>query len=136
MVQLDAELRPRVIAVQESLRRLSVLLNETQRSRGADVLASLESLKQQITRIQDLSHVNSDIYARDLTVTKTVDLADRCDNALANLLNILRDGLVRNKQAEGGCELWTHRYHLHRGDWRFDLAPSRLNDDPFDYPAG
>ena len=37
MVRLDVELRPRIIAVQESLRRLSVLLNESERSRGASV---------------------------------------------------------------------------------------------------
>ncbi len=99
ITRLDAEVRPRVIAVQESLRRLSVLLSDAERSRGAAVLASLESLKPQITRIQDLSHINSDILARDMTITKTVELADSCDAALAELLDILRERLKaeRNK---------------------------------------
>ncbi len=92
-VRMDAELRPRIIAVQESLRRLSVLLSEAERSRGASVLASLESLKPQVTRIQDLSHTNSDAYARDLTVTKTVEFADRCDDTLAELVKLLRQDL-------------------------------------------
>lgn len=89
----DQELRPRIIAVQESLRRFSVQLNEDDRSRGASVLASIESLKPTITRVQDLSNQHSEPEARDLTVNRTVELADRTDAAAASLIEMLQSRL-------------------------------------------
>jgi methyl-accepting chemotaxis protein len=94
IVRMDIEVRPRVIAFQESLRRLSVLLNDAERSRGSSVLASLETIKPQATRIQDLSHINSDLYAQELTVTKTFELGTRCDTLLAELFKVLTDRMI------------------------------------------
>lgn len=99
MVRMDVEIRPRVIAFQESLRRFSVLLNDSERSRGSSVLASLEAVKAQASRIQDLSHVNSDLYARDLTLKKTVEVADRCDGILATLIDALSNELTMQRQS-------------------------------------
>ncbi len=87
--QMDLEVRPRVIAFQESLRKLSVLLNDAERSRGSSVLASLEAIKSQAVRIQALSHINSDIYAAEQTVTKSYEVASRCDALLTELLKVL-----------------------------------------------
>lgn len=95
--RMDVEMRPRVIAFQESLRRLSVLLNDAERSRGSSILASLETVKPQATRIQDLSHANSDLGAQELSVTKTVDLADRCDALLGDLLGALTTRLAAER---------------------------------------
>ena len=91
MNRMDVEIRPRVLAFQESLRRLSVLLNDAERSRGSSVLASLETIKPQATRIQDLSHIGSDLYAQNLTITKTVELANRCDGLLGGMLKVLTE---------------------------------------------
>lgn len=98
MSRMDGELRPRVIAVQESLRRLSVQLNEAERSRGAAVMAALESLKPQVLHVQDLSHMNSDIAARQLTVVNTVELVNRADAALAALLGSLRQQMDNERK--------------------------------------
>jgi methyl-accepting chemotaxis protein len=99
MTRMDVEIRPRVISFQESLRRFSVLLNDTERSRGSSVLASLETVKSQATRIQELSHVNSDLYAANLSVTRTVELVNGCDDLLAKLLNALAGRMVVERGA-------------------------------------
>ena len=96
MNRMDIEIRPRVIAFQEALRRLSVMLSESERSRGSGVLAAMETVKPQATRIQELSHMNSDLGAAELTITKSVEVADHCDAALADLIGAL-DQRLRNE---------------------------------------
>ena len=93
IARMDIEVRPRIAAVQESLRRLSVMLNDAERSRGLSVLASLDTLKAQVTNIQNLSHINSDLYATEITVTTSYEVGTRCDALLADLLKILTDRL-------------------------------------------
>jgi methyl-accepting chemotaxis protein len=106
MVRLDAEVQPRIVAFQESLRRLSVMLNEAERSRGLSVLASLETLKAQATRIQDLSHTGSDLFALELTTTKTVELCNSCDGALAAMIKAFDDRLrIERDNAADGAKL-------------------------------
>jgi methyl-accepting chemotaxis protein len=98
MNQMDGEIRPRVIAFQEALRHLSVMLNESERSRGSSVLAAMETIKPLAKRIQELSHANTDLGAVELTITKTVEVGDRCDTALAELIGALDarlDGQMR-----------------------------------------
>lgn len=97
MARMDIEVRPRVVAFQESLRRLSVLLNDDERSRGGSVLAALETVKPQATQIQEFSHVNSDVVAAELSMTKTVEFVDRCDAAMEALIDALGDRLKNEK---------------------------------------
>ncbi|MEW6251751.1 MAG: methyl-accepting chemotaxis protein [Planctomycetota bacterium] len=97
MNRMDIEVRPRVLAFQQSVRRLSVLLNEDERSRGASVLAMLEGVKPRTTRIQELSHANTDLYAAEQSITKTVEYADRCDAAMSKLLDALTKRLTAEK---------------------------------------
>lgn len=87
--RMDMEVRSRVAALQESVRKISVLLSETERSRGASALAALETIKPQATKIQELSHANTDILAMELTTTTTVELADRCDALMSTLIDAL-----------------------------------------------
>ncbi len=94
MNRMDNELAKRITAFQDSLRRISVLLNDSERSRGNSVLAVLESIKPQVIEIQKLSHANTDLYAANLTITKTVELADRSDGALAKLISSLSSRLT------------------------------------------
>jgi methyl-accepting chemotaxis protein len=91
MIRMDQEIRPRVLAFQESLRKFSVLLSDTERARGSGVLATLEAVKSQTTKIQDLSHVNSDLYAQRLTVTSTLELGNVSDAILANIIKKLSE---------------------------------------------
>ncbi len=98
MVRLDGEIRPLLISFQDSLRRLSVMLNDAERSRGVSVLASLDAIKPIVARIQELSHVGSDLYARDLTITRTVEVADRCDASLADVRTALVDRLESDRR--------------------------------------
>ena len=104
MTRMDVEIRPRILAFQESLRRFAVLLNDTERSRGSSVLASLETVKPQATKIQDLSHLGTDLYAQNLSTTKTVELGSRCDTLLGNILGALaeRMHLQRNSAYDSG----------------------------------
>jgi methyl-accepting chemotaxis protein len=101
MNRMDMEVQRRVLAFQESLRRLSVMLNEAERSRGRDQIASLETIKSEVTRIQDLSHINSDLYAADMTVTKSVEVGNRCDSILVGLIGTLTDRL-RTQRTDAG----------------------------------
>lgn len=98
VTRMDAEIRPRVLAYQESLRRLSVVLGEAERSRGASVLTALEAVKPLTTRIQELSQANTDDRAIELTSTRTVELSTRCDAAMADLLDALSARMEREKQ--------------------------------------
>lgn len=93
MSSLDMELRQRLLAYQEALRRVSVLLSESERSRGTSVLAALEAVKSQVASIQEFSHANTDIVAVELTSTKTIELADRCDS----LIDGLRQALIEDR---------------------------------------
>lgn len=97
--RMDIEVRSRLIAFQESLRRLPGLLDENERSRGALLLAALDSVKSQSVSIQELSHANTDNFARDLSTTRTVELVSRCDAALAELLGALVGRLELEEQA-------------------------------------
>jgi methyl-accepting chemotaxis protein len=98
MTRMDIEVRPRVIAFQEALRHLSVMLSESERSRGGGVLAAMETVKPQATRIQELSHANTDFFATELTITKSVEVGDRCDTALAKLIGALDERLDNQKR--------------------------------------
>lgn len=89
MAALDPEIRQRTTTVQESTRRLSAMLNEQERSRGVSVLGSLETIRPLVAKIQELSHIASDLIAQNLTVTKTVELANRCDSSLSDMLEAL-----------------------------------------------
>jgi methyl-accepting chemotaxis protein len=91
--KIDAEIRTRLATYHESLRKLSALLNDSERSRALSVLSSLEGVKAQAARVQEQSRVNSDIYARELTMTKTVDVANRCAAIFDNLRKLLSDKL-------------------------------------------
>lgn len=99
MTQLDIELRARTVSLQECLWRLSALLDDNQRSRGSGVLASLESIKNTISRVQSLSHDNSDPMARELTLTRTVELVDQCDEVMSDLVNALLDRMKNDQMA-------------------------------------
>jgi methyl-accepting chemotaxis protein len=98
MAQLDSEIRPKLAALQENLRRLSSLLDEGERSRGIAVLAPLETLKARVARVQELSHANTDNLARQLTMTKTAELANRCEAAVLELAQALTDRLENEKR--------------------------------------
>jgi methyl-accepting chemotaxis protein len=98
MVQLDAELRQRLAALQESAHRLAAMLSESERSRGVALFAAIESIRPELARFQELSHTNSGIYARELTITKTVEVTDRCDALFASLLTALTDRLAADQK--------------------------------------
>jgi len=96
--RLDIELRSRISAFQESLWRMSALLNDNERSRGSAVLSALETVKAQAARVQDFSRANSDLKALELTTTKTVELADRCDDVMSELIAALTDRLQEERR--------------------------------------
>lgn len=98
MAELDAKIRQGIAAIQESSRRMSAMLNEAERGRGVSVLASIESIKPEMLRIQDLSHANTDVNARQLTTTKAVEATNRCNAALSSLLAALTERLGDDKK--------------------------------------
>jgi methyl-accepting chemotaxis protein len=108
MARMDQEIRPRVLAFQESLRKFSAMLTESERGRGAGILTSLESVKALSTKIQDLSHLGSDLYARRLTTTTTVERANACDAILSNIIRKLADKRV-DEQANVTSAAYTSR---------------------------
>lgn len=97
MVELDSEIRAGLAAMQESARRLSAMLDETERARGVSVLAALDSIKPEMTKLLDLSHANTDVRAREITVTSTVEMSNRCDASFAAVLAVLADRLDADK---------------------------------------
>jgi methyl-accepting chemotaxis protein len=73
------------------------MLNESERSRGAAVFASIESMRPALVQFQEFSHTNSGIYAREMTVTKTFEVANRCETLFAALLTALNDRLAADQ---------------------------------------
>ncbi len=98
MSQLDGVVRARLSAFQDSVWRLNNLLGESDRARAAGTMAVLEGVKQMVTRVLELSHLNNDQTARMLTTTKTVEFADRCDAAMTELINSLSARLEDEKK--------------------------------------
>ncbi len=99
MVRLDGEIRQNLLSAQESSRHFSLLLNGAEHTRIAPVLASLEGIKPTVTRFQELSHTNSDVYARILTTTKSIELGEACDASLRDLRATL-DGHLNDRALE------------------------------------
>jgi methyl-accepting chemotaxis protein len=98
MTRLELELRSSISAFQESLWRLAASLSENERLRGGAVLSGLESLKGQAEQIQNYSRANTDLRAIQLTTSTTVELADRCDGAMIELITALSDRLQEEKR--------------------------------------
>src|SRR5262249_50704674 len=99
MTKFDQEIRVRMQPFQASLRRLSALLSERYRSRGSAVLLAIEQIRSQAARVQEYSHANTDLLAREYTTTRTVDLGNRCDAAMVDLYAALTDRLQSERQA-------------------------------------
>jgi len=99
MAAIDQELRTRMSSFQEAIRRLTGTLTDSERARGGAVLSALENIKTQAATIQDLSHANTVMRARELTITKTFELANRCDSAMSELMASLSEHLERQKRA-------------------------------------
>ncbi len=99
MAALDQELRARTSSFQDGLRRLTGMLTDSERARGGAVLSSLENIKTQVATIQDLSHANTVMRARELTITRTFELANRCDSAMSELTAALAERLEHQKRA-------------------------------------
>jgi methyl-accepting chemotaxis protein len=98
MNALDAEMRQLLVALQESVRRFSATLNESERFRSASILSSIESIKPDLARFQEFSHVNSGHYAAILTTTKTVEVGNHCEDAIVALLTALSDRLGNDRR--------------------------------------
>jgi methyl-accepting chemotaxis protein len=94
MTALDQEVRMRMSSFQEGIRRLTGMLTDSERARGGAVLSALENIKTLAATIQDLSHANTVMRARELTITKTFELATRCDSAMSELLASLSEQRV------------------------------------------
>jgi methyl-accepting chemotaxis protein len=99
MARMDQEVRPRLVAFQESLRKFSSLLTDSERLRGAPVLASMESVRNLSAKIQDLSHTGSDLFAQRLTSTESVRTGGECDKLLSDLIGEFSDRLAREKKS-------------------------------------
>lgn len=99
MSQLDNVVRARLNAFQESVWRLNNLLGEPDRARAAGAMSILDGVKSMVTRVLELSHLNSDQIARMMTMTKTIEFADRCDAAMSQLIDALSTRLKDEKNS-------------------------------------
>ncbi|HQY88156.1 MAG TPA: methyl-accepting chemotaxis protein, partial [Tepidisphaeraceae bacterium] len=97
-IQRDADLREQLVALQGSAHRLSGMLDESERARSATLFASIEAIRADLSKFQEFSHIDSGVYARELTITKTVELTDRCDSLFATMLDALRDRLAKDQE--------------------------------------
>ncbi len=59
-------------------RRYSGTLGDRERSEGGIGLSSMDTIKTRVALVQKLSHQNTDVYAREMTVTRGVVVGDRC----------------------------------------------------------
>jgi len=98
MSQLEAAVRQRLAAFQDSAWRFSKLLSDSERMRASSALAGMETIKPTITRVLELSRVNADARARELTMSKTVELGNQCDAAMSELISALSDRLQKEKE--------------------------------------
>jgi methyl-accepting chemotaxis protein len=98
LTQADVDVRSRLMAFQESMRRFSMLLSDEDRARGSSVLASLETIKQRTARVQELLRANTDNLARRITTTKTSELTNRSIALMGELVEALRERLNNEKR--------------------------------------
>jgi methyl-accepting chemotaxis protein len=90
-------MRQTLSALQESVRRFSAMLSEVERARGAAILSPIESIRPDLAKFQEFSHINSGHYAAIMTVTKTVEFTNRTDSAFAALLAALSERLAADR---------------------------------------
>jgi methyl-accepting chemotaxis protein len=98
MNRMDQEIGRRLQAYQESLRKFIALLSDSERLRGATVLTAMEGVKSLASKVQDLSHVNSELYALQLTRTISVETGGKCDTLLSGLIGVLSERLDAEKK--------------------------------------
>lgn len=105
MNQFDNAIVERLAAVDEALETLKPLVDEVDRIEIGQGQVEMRSIRRRFSEIQDLSRTNSNVKSADLTLTKTVDLVNKCDSALAQLLQTL------SVRAEDGKNATQDGYH-------------------------
>jgi methyl-accepting chemotaxis protein len=99
MNQIDAELVDLWTRVTSALEELESLADEFGRAKIAQALIDVETLVTLASEVQELSRTNSEVYATELSLTKTVDMVDRCDAALERFLRLIDQRAASDRRA-------------------------------------
>jgi methyl-accepting chemotaxis protein len=99
MNALDQQLAAVGKAAEDGLLELKKLLDDTGRGEFGPVLADLQAVRKAATQVQELSHVNSNLQSTQLTLTKTFEIASKCDSALERLIQSLGQRMGDQKVA-------------------------------------
>jgi methyl-accepting chemotaxis protein len=86
---LDQQIAAAGKGAEDGLLQLKGLLDETARGEFGPVLADLQAVRKAATQVQELSHTNSNVQSTQLTLTKTFEVASKCDSALERLIQAL-----------------------------------------------
>ncbi len=89
MNQLDSAIAEQLSGLSAALEEVKPLVDEIDRLEIGQAVMQIPSLRKRIAEAQDLSRTNSNAKSAELTLTKTVELVDRCDGALDRLLKAL-----------------------------------------------
>ena len=92
------------MTLQDALRRFFSSLSETERVEMGNSLIAIDSIKARVGQIQQLSRTNSDNLARELSMTKGVELRSQCSTLFENVRNTLKTKVtdeVRDVKAVG-----------------------------------
>jgi methyl-accepting chemotaxis protein len=90
MARMDGDVRQAQVRLLDSLRRYSGALGDRERSEAGSALTSMDTIKTRVALVQKLSHQNTDVYAREMTVTRGVVVGDRCAGLFSDARNSLK----------------------------------------------
>ncbi|MFO0827644.1 MAG: methyl-accepting chemotaxis protein [Phycisphaerales bacterium] len=99
MASLETEARKEFSLLQESLRRLSASLPESERARGLAAIAGVDGMKPQLAKVFEYSSANTNERARSLSFTRSVEIGGRCNSDLQTLATGLLARLDAAKQS-------------------------------------
>lgn len=96
MNQLDMQLTDATSSLEKSLQEAKPMVDEVDRVEITQAMVESQSLLKVVSRIQKLSHTNSNLKSSQLSLTSTVELGNQADSALQRLQ------LLFAAQAEAG----------------------------------
>lgn len=99
MSQLETQIAAAQSTLDTSLQQAKLLVADVDRPDVNQAIAEIQPLRKIVRQLQELSRTNSNARSAELTLTKTVSLANECDGSLARLLQMLQTNVESGRKA-------------------------------------
>lgn len=104
--QLDQQIAARLKSAESLFADLKTLLDEAERGELGQMMADFQAARKFTAQVQDLSHTNSTVLAKQLTLTKTRELGTKCGAASERLVQSLVRHMEDEKNAASRSYVW------------------------------